>query len=214
MSDEHQIAQAIIGAARTIMDETGRIQAKMAEVEKHVRARKDAVRMLAGLTDVTVDLMPASMSIVPYEDAMLLEIYKAGSTGATRYHLKTIWRMKFGREAAPAALDATLKSLVDQGKIVDRAGTWAVTAPWPTLARPEAPGSMKDRVIDILRGKDAGIKVQAISDELARLYGTDVPVVVISPLLSRLKRSGRVVHEGHRWRLADLAAEALERSED
>ena len=60
---------------------------------------------------------------------------------------------------------------------------------------------MKARVMRILEAQTAGIKLQAISDEIARLYGTDVPVNIISPLLSRLKRAGLVVHEGHSWRL-------------
>lgn len=210
MPHEQQTARIVIEAARVVIKQTELIRVKLNEVEEHIRTRKDAVRRLAGLTDVAVDLLPASMSIVPYEDAMLLEIYKAGSAGTTRYHLKTIWRMKFGTEGAPAALDATLKSLADQGKIIDRGGTWAVPAAKTPLPAPEAPGSMKDRVIRVLEGQAAGIKVKAISDELARLYGTDVPVEVISPLLSRLKRSGTVVHEGHYWRLVDLGIDTRE----
>lgn len=201
MSDQQKDHHAIVSAARAVIAETRQIEKKLDEIRQHVQSRKEAVRNLASLTDVTVDLMPATMSIVSYEDAMLLEIYKAGAGGTTRYHLKQIWQAKFGREGAPTALDNTLKSLVEQGAIVDRGGTWAVPPKDVPLPVAGSAGSMKARVMRILEAQTAGIKLQAISDEIARLYGTDVPVNVISPLLSRLKRAGLVVHEGHSWRL-------------
>ncbi len=202
MSNNQKDHDSIIAAARAIVAETRRIETKLDEIEEHVRLRREAVRKLASLTDVTVDILPATMSIVPYEDAMLLEIYKAGAAGTTRYHLKQIWRAKFGREGAPAALDHTLRSLTEQGMIVDRGGTWAVLSPGTSPSATGVPGSMKDRVMRILGGRTSGIRAQAISDELARIYGTDVPITIISPLLSRLKRAGTVVHEGHHWRMA------------
>jgi hypothetical protein len=201
MSDGQEESDAIIDAAKAIVAETTRINTKLSEIEEHVHKRKEAVRRLAALTDVTVDLMPATMSVVAYEDIMLLEIYKAGTAGTTRYHLKQIWKSRFGREGAPSALDDTLKSLVDQGRVVDRGGTWAILHVETPLSATGAAGSMKERVIRILEAGTSGIRLQSISDELARLYGTDVPVTVISPLLSRMKRAGLVVHEGHRWRL-------------
>ena len=209
MSDQQTAHDAIITAAEAIVAETRRIQAKRDEIQQHVRLRKEAVRKLASLTDVTVDLLPATMSIVSYEDAMLLEIYKAGTTGTTRYHLKQAWRAKFGREGAPAALDAVLRSLVEQGAVLDRGGTWAVPPSGTPLSAAGAPGSMKSRVLRLLEGETKGIRVQTISDELARLYGTDVPVNIISPLLSRLKRVGLVAHENHSWRLVRSEPEAL-----
>ncbi len=207
MSDQDEAIGLIIDAARRIIIETRQIESKLDEVQKHVQIRKAAVRRLARLTDVTVDLLPATMSIVPYEDALLLEIHKAGTAGTTRYHLKQMWRQTFGRECAPAALDSILKSLEDQGAIVDRGGNWAIPPSDTPLSAAAAPGSMKRRVVRILEAQTTGMRLQAISDELARLYGTDVPVNVISPLLSRLKRAGLVVHEGHQWRLVPSAAE-------
>lgn len=202
MSDDDTRSRAIMAAAKAVIAETRRITLTFAELEDQISRRKNAVRELAALTDVTADLQPASMSIVPLEDVVLLEIYKAGSSGAIRKDLKRAWINKIGREGASANLDAVLASLAEQGRIVEQGGAWTVLGTSDFDIPAGVPRSMRERIIHILKDQAGGIKAQQISDELSRLQGTEVSVTAVSPVMTQLKRAGKVIHEGVYWRLA------------
>ncbi|MHC9419177.1 hypothetical protein ACYZX9_11350 [Sphingomonas citri] len=207
MGDDHLIRQtaAILAAIKTIRAETDRMAVTFSDLAGQVQRRKAAVRELARLTDVAVDLTPSSMSIVAQEDVVLLAIYKAGPDGATTNDLRRVWIEKIGRERAATDLAVVLASLVEQNAIADRGGSWIVPA--VPVARRSAgiSKSIRDRIIHILETQSGGIKAQQITEELSRLLGTAVPITTVSPVMSQLKRAGKVIHEGVYWRLATVA---------
>ena len=191
----------IVAAAESVIAETRAIDAAIQELDEHVRLRKAAVRRLAKLSDLRIEITAAPTQAANLEDVVLLEIYRTGEHGASLPHLRAALRHRFGQHFEMALLDAALQALVDAEKIVDRDGT--VFAPIARLddgASAGNPGTIKGRIIQLLEQHSGGMKTAEISQAFSE-GGVDIRVHTISPILSRLAKKGRVRHEGKFWRL-------------
>jgi len=155
---------------------------------------------------VNLDVVMNGGDPIAIEDAVLLDVFLAGDEGATRAHLRAAMRHRYGPHIGTLHLDAALQSLLDRGGIVEGKGLF-----FPPIRRrsaagaPPRPATLKERVMAILEEHGGPLKTAEISRIFAR-EGVTHSVHVLSPILTRLVRDGRVRHEGRHYSIAPTEA--------
>ena len=195
----------IIAAAQRVIEETREIDLDISALKQRIATRKATVSRLAQLVDVNLDVVMSGDPIA-IEDAVLLDVYLAGDEGATRAHLRAAMRHRYGPHTGTLHLDAALQRLLDRGRIVEGGGLL-----FPPIKRrseagaPPRPTTLKERVMAILEEHGGPLKTAEISRIFAR-EGVTHSVHVLSPILTRLVRDGRVRHEGKHYYIAPTDA--------
>lgn len=206
----HSVSDDIVAAARRVIEETQEIDRDIFMLEQRIATRKGTVSRLAHLVDVNLDVVMSGGDPMAIEDAVLLDVFLAGDEGATRAHLRAAMRHRYGPHVGTLHLDSALQGLLDRSRVVESKGLF-----FPPIRRRDTtgassrPATLKERVMAILEEHGGPLKTAEISRIFAR-QGVTHSVHVLSPILTRLVRDGRVRHEGKHYSVVPIEEAANE----
>lgn len=200
----HSVSDDIVAAARRVIEETQEIDRDIFALEQRIATRKATVSRLALLVDVNLDVVMNGGDPIAIEEAVLLDVYLAGDEGATRPHLRAAMRHRYGPHVGTLHLDSALQGLLDRSRIVESDGLFfPPRRRRDTTGASSRPATLKERVMAILEEHGGPLKTAEISRIFAR-EGVTHSVHVLSPILTRLVRDGRVRHEGKHYSVVPI----------
>ena len=194
--------RAISSLINIISLDTSAIAHANVEIARLEESRTQAVYRLVHLMDVRFQQVAREPFNRVLADLLLLEIFKTGVSGAPTSHLFSIVRDRYGDAFTPKDVRQVLDALQRAGEAVDREHFWFAPSMFvETLPPGEVPPDTRGRIIQILDDHPEGLRVRSIIAEIKERYKVVAPQPNVASVLSKMKQSGRIRHEGKLWRL-------------